>query len=149
MNVLKSIVIVMIALIISNAHSADDVSALVNLHQIDNSKVKGTVTLMQGSALTQVSGAARGLDPFTPFPYGSLVYDLSSVPSGPSACHPQNPTSPPRLLGFWNVNPDGTASLDVQIPGLDVSDIGTLSIRLFIPEQPPLLQACGRVNVDY
>ena len=149
MRAFNSIVILTITLFSLNVHSAEDVSALVNLHQIDNSKVKGTVTLMQGSALTQVSGAARGLDPFTPFPYGSLVYDLSSVPSGPSACHPQNPTSPPRLLGFWNVNPDGTASLNVQIPGLNVSDIGTMSIRLFIPEQPPLLQACGRVNVDY
>ena len=149
MRAFKSIVTVMIALLSSNAHSADDISALVNLHQIDKSNIKGAVTLMQGTELTQVSGVARGLDPFSPFAYASLVYDLSSVPSGPSACHPQNPTSPPRLLGFWNVNPDGTASLNVQIPGLNVSDIGTMSIRLFIPEQPPLLQACGRVNVDY
>ena len=149
MTALRSIVIGTIALACVSAHGAHSASALVNLHQIDKSKIKGKVTLMQGSQLTQISGAATGLDPHTPFAYGSLVYDLSSVPGGPSACHPQNPTLPPVLLGFWNVNPDGTASLDVRVPGLNISEVGTLSIRLFVPDQPPVLQACGRVNVDF
>ena len=144
MRAVTALLIGLITLFSISAHSADGTSALVNLHQIGGSKIKGAVTLSQGPMLTQVTGAARGLDPFTP--YVSLVYDLSTVPGGPNACHPQTPT-PPIVLGFWEVNPDGTASLNVQIPGLNVNEIGTMSIRIFTPEPPRPLQACGRVNV--
>lgn len=146
MRTVTKIFITLITLFSISVHSANSTLALVNLHQIGGSKIKGVVTLSQGSTLTQVTGSARGLDPFTP--YVSLVYDLTSVPGGPNACHPQSPT-PPTVLGFWEVNPDGTGSLNVQIPGLNVNEIGTMSIRIFTPEPPRPLQACGRVNVDY
>ena len=146
MRTATAIFIGLITLFSMSAHSEDGASALVNLHQIGGSKIKGAVILSQGPMLTQVAGTARGLDPFTP--YVSLVYVLSSVPAGPNACHPQTPT-PPIILGFWNVNPDGTASLNAQVPGLKVNEIGTMSIRIFTLEPPRPLQACGRVNVDF
>ena len=138
--------IVGVTALAASALANDEATAFAKLHKIDSSGIKGTIILQETAEGTVVSGAATGLDPTKP--YASLGYDLGSVPSGPMACIPTS--SAPGLLGFWNVNSDGTGTLNMIVPALDVETIGAASIRIFNfnPELPRPLQACGRVHLQ-
>ncbi len=127
------------------ATGIDALTAIANLHQIDKSKIKAGIVLLETETGITVTGVASGLDPNTP--YGSLAYDLGSVPAGPNACLPT--AFAPGFLGFWDVKPDGTGTLNATTGGFGVNDIGAASIRIFNATRPRPLQACGRVNVQY
>ena len=133
-----------ITLSVSVAKGNDALTAFANLHQIDGSKIKASIVLLETETGITVTGVASGLDPNTP--YGSLAYDLGSVPAGPNACLPT--ASAPGFLGFWDVKPDGTGTLNATTGGFGVNDIAAVSIRIFNAAGPRPLQACGRVHVQ-
>jgi len=145
---MKKIILLLMGFITLGAAAAtgiDALTAIANLHQIDKSKIKSSIVLLETETGITVTGVASGLDPNTP--YGSLAYDLGSVPAGPNACLPT--ASAPGFLGFWDVKPDGTGTLNATTGGFGVNDIGAASIRIFNATGPRPLQACGRVNVQY
>ena len=133
-----------ITLGVAAAKSNDGLTAFANLHQIDGSKIKAGIVLLEVETGITATGVATGLDPNKR--YGSLAYDLGAVPAGPRACLPT--ASAPGLLGFWDVKPDGTGTLNATTGGFGVNDIGAVSIRIFNATPPRPLQACGRVNVQ-
>ncbi len=138
--------IVMVAGVMSFAVSVqenDATVAFVNLHKIEGSGIRGEMVLEETAGGTMISGTASGLDPA--LQYISLAYDLGAVPSGPTACLPTN--TAPGLLGSWDVNPDGTASLSEFVEGLEVGIIGAVSIRIFNFGGPQPLQSCGRLHI--
>ena len=65
---------------IAAANGNDALTAFANLHQIDGSKIKASIVLLETETGITVTGVASGLEPNTP--YGSLAYDLGSVPAG-------------------------------------------------------------------
>ncbi len=144
---MKKIILLLMGFITLGAAAAADndaLTAFANLHQIDQSKIKASIVLLETETGITVTGVASGLDPNTP--YASLAYDLGATPAGPSACLPT--ASAPGFLGFWQVNPDGTGTLNATTAGFGVNDIGAVSIRIFNPPpQPRPLQACGRLHV--
>ncbi len=129
---------------IAAANGNDALTAFANLHQIDGSKIKASIVLLETETGITVTGVASGLEPNTP--YGSLAYDLGSVPAGPKACLPT--ASAPGFLGFWAVKPDGTGTLNATTGGFGVNDVGAVSIRIFNATGPRPLQACGRLHVQ-
>ena len=138
------ILIGVITLGVALAQGIDALTAFANLHQIDGSKIKGSVVLLESETGITATGVASGLDPGAS--YGSLAYDLGSVPSGPNACLPT--ASAPGFLGFWEVKPDGTGTLNARTGGFGVNDVGAISIRQFIASGARPLQACGRLHVQ-
>ncbi|MCI0415361.1 hypothetical protein L0222_21520 [bacterium] len=120
------------------------------LHPIDQSGAQAEILFLDtGDSTTGliIFGTASGLDPSAG--YLSLRYDRLSVPGGPVACEP-SPSSTLTFLqmfvGFWSVNPDGTATLFAQLIGAsytELADIGAISIRL---ASDGSLQACGRIH---
>ncbi len=74
---------VALALSMGSAASAES-TGFVNQHQIDRSGIKGNLVFLDTEeAGMLVTGVATGLAPG--LPYVTLLYDLGSVPSGPSA----------------------------------------------------------------
>lgn len=132
------------ALGVATAKGIDAITASANLHQIGGSKIKARVVLLESDTGLTVAGVASGLDPSAS--YGTLAYDLGAVPSGPNACLPT--ASAPGLLGFWDVNPDGTGTLNASSGGLGIDEIGAVSIRRFEVSGARPLQACGRLHVQ-
>ena len=134
---------VALAMSMGSAASAES-TGFVNQHQIDQSGVKGNLVFLDTEDTGMlVTGVATGLDPG--LSYVTLLYDLRSVPSGPSACVPLS--AGPMFVEFWTVNADGTGTLDGRIDRA-LSEVGTASIRIFTGEPPGLLVACGRVHED-
>lgn len=129
------------------------------IHFIDDT-VNNRLTI-HGSATGLVPGAA----------YFSLVYDVTSLDEGRTACLPGVGPGDPRFLdqpqmvvGFWVNNGDGTGTLDaVKSPSgntnaglagspfatapayVPISKIGTMSVRIVLGPPPGgfVLRACG------
>ena len=119
-----------------------------NLHQIDGSGINARIRFVDNGDPTaglEVSGTATGLDPTQA--YLSLVYDRGAKPSGPSACVPSSPgalSQSQMFVGFWQVNSDGTGTLQVTKSGdsyVALDAIGAMSVRLAATR---VLQACGK-----
>lgn len=103
-----------------------------------------------------VSGRATGLDPTQT--YFSLLYNVGSVPGGPTACTPAAPPAPQitfaqMFTSFWTVAADGTGTLFRQKTGsayVPLSDVAAVSIRKVTPGMNPpffnVLQACGEIS---
>lgn len=132
-------------------------TAKANLHPSNQSAVKAKVTFTDDGSTLTVDGTATGLIPGVT--YGSLIYDVSSLPGGPIACLPTifDPTDPNFIIptmfvGIWTNNGDGTGTLSATNTngGADyvpLSKIRTISIRNFdvASVENADLVACGVV----
>ncbi len=146
--------IVMVALVISTvAALSNDLSiGTARLREINESGIRARIVFIDTGSQLIVIGRARGLDPNED--YISLVYNVGSVPTGPTACTPTDGslTAEQMDAGMWTVAEDGTGSLfavktEEFFAGLN--EIGNMSIRVIVPPPGrPVLQACGRVRSD-
>ena len=89
-----------------------------NLHPVGASGVKGNFTFVDNGSTITMSGTARGLIPGDT--YVSLIYDVGSVPGGPTVCEPTGPdligkmlVGEAGVLGFftWDVDGDGNGTI--------------------------------------
>ena len=132
-------------------------TAKANLHPYNQTGVKAKISFVDDGSTLTITGAATGLIPGVV--YGSLIYDVGSVPGGPIACEPAifDPTDPGFLLptmfvGLWVNNGDGTGTLAATNTNdgaayVPLSKFRTISVRNFFipPVDNADLAACGQV----
>jgi hypothetical protein len=129
---------------------------------INASGIQGRIVFLDTGSpdnLLVISGTATGLDAAQQGDvYFSLLYNVGSVATGPTACIPAPPPAPQitkaqMFTAFWRVNPDGMGTLlatksgDFYVP---LSQVGTMSIREATPgSNAPffnVLRACGQIR---
>ncbi len=106
------------------------VTAQATQHSVNQSGVKGRINFTAVPDGLLVTGTANGLQPSTGR-YVTLVYDLGSVPGGPTVCEPTIPMAG-MFVGFWAVDALGNGVLiQVVPPGAiaPLSAISSISIR--------------------
>ena len=132
-------------------------TAKANLHSYNQTGVTAKITFVDDGGTLTITGTATGLIPGVL--YGSLIYDIRSVPGGPVACEPAifDATDPGYLIptmfvGLWVNNGDGTGTLAATNTngGADyvpLSMFRTISVRNFFiaPVANADLAACGEV----
>ncbi len=112
------------------ADHSPTVTAQATQHPVNQSGVKGRIDFTAVPEGLLVTGTATGLQPSTGR-YVSLVYDLGSVPGGPTVCEPTVPMDG-MFVGFWAVDALGNGILiQVVPPGAiaPLSAIDSISIR--------------------
>lgn len=116
-------------------------------HSVNQSGVMGRISFTATSAGVAVTGTATGLQPSVGR-YVTLVYDVGSVPGGPTACEPTKPMAG-MFVGIWSVDASGHGTL-IQVAH-DVAPLGafdTVSIRDTTINGgfgPTAVVACGQV----
>lgn len=129
-NVVIALAAAVIVTVPVNAAHSPTVTAQATQHPVNESGVSGRIDFTAVPDGLLVTGAARGLQPSTGR-YVSLVYDLGSVPGGPTACEPTVPMAG-MFVGFWAVDALGNGILiQVVPPGAiaALSAIDSISIR--------------------
>jgi hypothetical protein len=127
------------------------VTAQATLHPANRSGAKGRINFMSVPGGLLVTGTATGLTPSVGR-YVSLVYDLPSVPGGPTLCEPVEEIDG-MFVGIWSVNSSGNGTLiQVVPPGAvaPLSIIDTISIRDTTINDgfgPEAVVACGEIAV--
>lgn len=97
---------------------------------MNQSGVQGRISFASVPGGLRVTGTATGLQPSVGR-YITLVYDVASVPGGPTACEPTVPM-PGMFVGIWAVDAAGNGLLIQLSPPAAIaplSAIGTVSIR--------------------
>jgi hypothetical protein len=90
-----------------------------------------------------VTGAATGLQPSFGR-YVSLVYDLGSVPGGPTVCEPTVELEG-MFVGIWAVDADGKGTLIQVVPQFAIAPLGEIdSISISRHDDQRRLRARGR-----
>jgi hypothetical protein len=119
-------------------------------HSVNGSGAQGQIDFLQTSAGVAVTGTSTGLAPSFGR-YVSLVYDVGSVPGGPTACEPTVPMDG-MFVGIWKVDANGDGTL-IQVAH-DVAPLGsfdTVSIRDTTINGgfgPSAVVACGEVALN-
>jgi hypothetical protein len=120
-------------------------------HPVNQSGVMGRISITDTGAGLLVTGTATGLE--TSFGrYVSLVYDLGSVPGGPTACEPTVELEG-MFVGTWAVDPAGNGTLIQEAPPFAIApleEIDTISIRdttINAGFGPEAVVACGEIAV--
>ena len=105
-------------------------------------KGKAKFKFEESEGVLTITGKGKGFEPGES--YISLVYGIGSLTKGPEACEPAGGLADDLMLvGFWDVSPDGKATLIEAGPasGASLADIGTISVRreaiLFSSGRPP------------
>ena len=118
-------------------------------HPVNQSGVMGRITFVETDAGLVVEGTATGLEPSVGR-YVSLVYDIGSVPGGPTACEPTVELDG-MFVGIWAVDADGNGTLIQLNPAVaPLSSIDTISIRdtqINGGFGPEAVVACGQIAV--
>ena len=81
---------------VSYAQHNGNATGKANLHPVGQSGVKGNFTFVDDGTDITMSGTAWGLTPGQT--YVSLIYDVGSVPGGPTVCEPTGPDLFGRML---------------------------------------------------
>lgn len=129
------------------------VTARANQHPVNQSGVKGKITFTQTAAGLIVTGTAKGLEPNTVGRYVSLVYDLGSVPGGPTVCEPTEEIEG-MFVGIWATDAAGDGMLIQLAPPGSIAPLGTIdtvSIRDGTINDgfgPEAVVACGQIAVN-
>jgi hypothetical protein len=129
------------------------VTARANQHPVNASGIMGKIAFTQTGAGLIVTGTATGLAPNTVGRYASLVYDVGSVPGGPTACEPTVPM-PGMFVGIWASDAAGNGLLIQLAPPGAIAPLGafdTVSIRDTTINGgfgPQAVVACGQVAVN-
>lgn len=143
-------------------HVAGVATGRAQMHPVNESGVRGTITFDDDGTTLGISGSARGLDPEGV--YASLIYDNQSVPGGPEACEPaiSDPSDPDfliptMLVGFWGVDGEGGGTLAevnivddetgerVYVPLGKFKTISIRDLRINNGVGPQAIVACGEV----
>lgn len=121
----------LIATIFFGMASADGApAAQATQHPVNQSGVKGRIDFTNVTGGILVTGTATGLETSVGR-YVSLVYDLGSVPGGPTVCEPTE-EMPGMFVGIWAVDALGNGSLIQLVPAEAVAPleaIDSISIR--------------------
>jgi hypothetical protein len=109
------------------------VTAQATQHTVNQSGVQGRIDFTSVPGGLLVTGTATGLQPSIGR-YVTLVYDLGSVPGGPTLCEPTtDPELPGMFVGIWAVDDALGNGILIQLvpPGAiaPLSAIDTISIR--------------------
>ena len=119
-------------------------------HPSNQSGVMGRITFTETPAGLIVEGTATGLEGPSVGRYVSLVYDVGSVPGGPTGCEPTEVLAN-MFVGIWVVDADGNGELVQLNPAVAPLDmIDTVSIRDGTVNQgfgPEAVVACGQIAV--
>lgn len=151
----KLVIAVGVAAIVAVSVYADHspiVTARARQHPVNQSGVKGRIDFTSVPGGLLVTGTATGLEGPSIARYVSLVYDLPSVPGGPTVCEPTAPIDG-MFVGIWAVDALGNGSLiQVVPPGAiaPLSVIDTISIRDGTINEgfgPEAVVACGEIAV--
>ncbi|MFY9608852.1 MAG: hypothetical protein WAU45_09595 [Blastocatellia bacterium] len=127
------------------------VTARAKQHPVNQSGVKGRIEFTSVPGGLLVTGTATGLEPSVGR-YVSLVYDLPSVPGGPTVCEPVEEIDG-MFVGIWAVGALGNGILLQLVPANQVaplSIIDTISIRDTTINDgfgPEAVVACGEIAV--
>ncbi len=137
----------------ATATASSEREAKARLAPIADSGIRAEIEFHDTGSALIVEGEARGLDPTKT--YISLIYDVGSVPTGPTACEPtRGPTQsgflnfPKMFVGTWSQNGQGEGHLKVTKTGPSYTAIGTfrtVSVRVVVAVGLPQLRACGVV----
>lgn len=112
------------------ADHSPTVTAQATQHPLNQSGVQGRIDFTSVPGGLLVTGTATGLQPSIGR-YVSLVYDLGSVPGGPTACEPTVELAG-MFVGIWAVDALGNGILIQLVPPgaiAPLSAIDTISIR--------------------
>jgi hypothetical protein len=153
-SILATVLIVVAGVVAGAAVGADDAvtTAHARQHSVNQSGAQGRISFTQTGAGVLVTGTATGLQPSVGR-YASLVYDLGSVPGGPTACEPTFDL-PGMFVGIWAVGPTGDGTLIQLAPPFAIAPleaIDTVSIRDTTINGgfgPEAVVACGEIAVD-
>jgi len=131
--------------------TAEETTAHANLHPVNQSGASGDISFTEDDAGVHVTGTATGLEPSVGR-YISLVYDLGSVPGGPTACEPVEELED-MFVGIWDVDANGNGTLIQVAPPSEIaslSEVDTVSIRdteINGGFGPEAVVACGQIAV--
>jgi hypothetical protein len=130
--------------------AAAGATARATQHPANQSGVMGAINFRDTGTAIVVTGTATGLAPSTLGRYVTLVYDVGSVPGGPTNCEPTAPM-PNMFIGFWTSDAGGNGILHQvgQPPPFGAFD--TVSIRDTTINNgfgPQAVVACGQVAVN-
>lgn len=120
-------------------------------HPVNQSGVMGSIDFVDTGAGLLVTGTATGLEPSVGR-YVSLVYDLGSVPGGPTVCEPTVELEG-MFVGIWIVDAGGNGTLVQVVPPFAIAplaEIDSISIRDETINQgfgPEAVVACGEIAV--
>ncbi len=123
-------------------------SAQATQHPVNQSGVMGRITFTQTAGGVAVTGTATGLQPSVGR-YVTLVYDVGSVPGGPSACEPTVEMEG-MFVGIWTVNAAGHGTLTQLGSVAPIGAFDTVSVRDTTINGgfgPEAVVACGQVAV--
>jgi hypothetical protein len=132
--------------------TAEETTAHARQHPVNQSGAMGTIDIVEDDAGMHVMGTATGLQPSFGR-YETLVYDLGSVPGGPTVCEPVEELED-MFVGIWDVDANGNGTLiQVAPPGeiAPLSVIDTISIRdteINGGFGPEAVVACGQIAVQ-
>lgn len=131
-------------------HSEADTAHALQ-HPVNQSGVMGSIDFTETGAGLLVTGTATGLEPSVGR-YVSLVYDLGSVPGGPTVCEPAVELED-MFVGIWVVDADGNGTLIQLVPPFAIAplaEIDSISIRDTTINDgfgPEAVVACGEIAV--
>lgn len=134
------------------ADHSPTVTARARQHPANQSGVKGRIDFTSVPGGLLVTGTATGLEGPSVGRYVSLVYDLPSLPGGPTLCEPVEAIDG-MFVGIWAVDALGNGNLIQLVPPDQVaplSVIDTISIRDDTINQgfgPEAVVACGQIAV--
>jgi len=120
-------------------------------HPVNQSGVMGEISFTETGTGLLVTGTATGLQPSFGR-YVSLVYDLGSVPGGPTVCEPTVELDG-MVVGIWAVDANGNGTLIQVVPPFAIApleEIDSISIRDTTINQgfgPEAVVACGEIAV--
>lgn len=133
------------------ADHSPTVTAQARQHPLNQSGAAGRIDFTSVAGGLLVTGTATGLQPSIGR-YVTLVYDVGSVPGGPTACEP-TVELPGMFVGIWAVDALGNGMLIQLAPAAAIaplSEIDTVSIRDTTINQGfgvEAVVACGQIAV--
>jgi hypothetical protein len=134
----------------ADASHEEFATAEATQHPVNQSGVSGRITIIDSPAGPIYSGTAAGLEPLAPlFRYITLVYDVGSVPGGPTACEPTTAQAA-MFVGTWAVDAEGNGTLIQLAPTEPLDAIDSISIRdtrIDFGFGPEAVLACGQISV--
>jgi hypothetical protein len=150
---------VLVLMFVSEFAVASALEGEAELSSIGGSGITAEIHFVDTGTALNVRGEAEGLNPN--LVYISLIYDVGSVATGPSACEPTIGPGQPGFLtdtqmfvGFWQPMGSSERTLVVTKTGDSYAALGTfatISVRHLVTFGPPPvapLQACGVVEVE-
>lgn len=152
MRAIRSVIVfvpLLLSILVSGiavASHEDFATAEAHQRPVNQSGAQGVINFTDTDAGVIVTGAATGLQPSFGR-YVTLVYDIGSVPGGPTVCEPTVEMEG-MFVGIWVVDADGNGTLLQLGVVAPLGSFDTVSIRDTEINQgfgPEAVVACGQV----